>query len=248
MISQRIDQYAVVPKYHQLFTIIKNKIENGDFVAHQAIPSERELEILYNVSRTTIRQALTLLINQGYVFREHGKGTFVSPPKLKNSLHVLTSFTDDMRARGLEPGQRILRIAYVEPSAKIRQHLELPPTFDNILMIERLRLANDEPVGIHAAYLPLPPEQKITQVEMEDAGSLYALLEEKFNLIPFEADETIEATVADPHEAVLLNVSEGSPLLHIERIVWSQSRQVMEFVKVLYRADKYQYYVHLSRK
>jgi GntR family transcriptional regulator len=83
---------------------------------------------------------------------------------------------------------------------------------------------------------------------MEASGSLYALLAEKFNLIPFEADETIEATIADAHEAGLLSVNEGSPLLRFERLVWSQTRQAMEYVRVLYRADRYQYYVHLSRQ
>jgi GntR family transcriptional regulator len=247
MVSTRIDQYAVTPKYHQLYTILKNQIESGEFAPHQAIPSEREMETLYSVSRTTIRLALTLLINQGYVFREHGKGTFVAPPKLQNSLHVLTSFTGDMQERGMKPGQVILEMRYVEPSAKVRQNLDLAPSISQVFMIQRLRLADDRPVGIHTAYLPLRPDQTITEAEMEAAGSLYALLEEKFNIYPFEADETIEATIADAHEAALLEVNEGSPLLRIERIAWSQARETMEYVRVLYRADMYQYYVHLSR-
>jgi GntR family transcriptional regulator len=247
MENQRIDPYAFVPKYYQLFTILRNKIEDGDLPPLQSIPSERELESFYKVSRTTIRQAISLLTNQGYVYREHGRGTFVAPPKLQNSLHELTSFSQDMQDRGLVPGQRILELAYIEPSQKVRQQLELASSTRQVLYLKRLRLANDKPIGIHAAYLPLDPSQPITAEEINQSGSLYSLLQNKFNLIPSKAYETIEATIADPEEAQLLEIKEGSPLLLFERTVWSQSRQAMEFVRVLYRADRYQYFVHLTK-
>jgi len=88
--------------------------------------------------------------------------------------------------------------------------------------------------------------QTITLTEIEEYGSLYRLLESKFNLIPTEADETLESTIADANEADLLGISEGNPLLLIERTVWSQNRKAMEFVKVLYRGDRYKYYVRLT--
>ncbi len=244
---QRIDPYDVIPKYHQLFTILSKKIEDGEWDPREPIPSERELELIYNVSRTTVRQALTKLENYGYVYREHGRGTFVAPPKFQNSLHVLTSFSNDMRERGFVPGQKILEIGFIEPSSKLRQQLELSDTVDQVFLLKRLRFANDQPIGIHSAYLPLPPNQPITTEEIEAFGSLYVMLQDKYNLHPTEADETIEATVADAYEAQELGVPEGSPLLLIERIVWSQSRKAMEFVQILYRGDRYKYFVHLNR-
>lgn len=245
--SQRIDPYAFVPKYYQLFTILRNKVQDGELPPLQPIPSERELEEIYNVSRTTIRQAISLLTSQGFVYREHGRGTFVAPPKLQNSLHELTSFTQDMRVRGLVPGQIILELAYIEPSHKVRQQLELSSDAQEVLYLKRLRLADNRPIGIHTAYLPLDSSQPITIEEINQSGSLYSLLQDKFNLIPSKAYETIEATIADPEEAQLLEVQEGSPLLLFERTVWSQTRQAMEFVRVLYRADRYQYFVHLTK-
>jgi GntR family transcriptional regulator len=245
--NTRIDPYAFVPKYYQLFSILKSQIEDGELPPLQPIPSERELEEIYNVSRTTIRQAISLLSNQGFVFREHGRGTFVAPPKLQNSLHELTSFTQDMQARGLVPGQKVLELAYIEPSQKIRCQLELNPDVKQVLFLKRLRLADNKPIGIHSDYLPLGPSQPITIQEIEQSGSLYSLLQSKFNLIPSKAYETIEATIADPEEAQLLEVNEGSPLLSFDRTVWSQTRQAMEFVRVVYRADRYQYFVHLTK-
>jgi GntR family transcriptional regulator len=131
-------------------------------------------------------------------------------------------------------------------SPKVRQQLELPSDA-RVLHIERLRLGNGEPVGIHICYLPVPPEGTLTQEELERAGSLYALLESKFNLDPTEADETLEATVANEREAQLLEIEVGSPLLLIERITLSSERRPMELVKMLYRADRYKYYTHLRR-
>lgn len=245
--NAHIDPYSYEPKYHQMFTILRKKIENGEWQPKSPIPPERELEKLYNVSRTTIRQALLMLQNHGYIYRELGRGTFVTPPKLQNSLHVLTSFSDDMKERGLIPSHKILNLKYVEPPKNVLVHLELPESTEKILMLERLRLANNVPIGIHFSYLPLDPGQSITIEEVDEYGSLYDLLQGKFNIIPSEADETLEATIADAEEARLLEVNIGSPLLLIERTVWSQSRNPMEFVKVLYRADRYKYFIHLNR-
>ncbi len=243
-----IDPYDLVPKYGQLANIIRKKIEDGEWGGDKPIPSERELEELYNISRTTIRQALSMLANRGYLYRDHGRGTFVVPKKLQNSLQVLTSFSDDMRQRGLNPGQKILKIEYVDPPIKVRYQLDLQPEITRVLYIERLRLADNEPIGIHLSYLPLQVDAVDTlRADLEAGGSLYELLERKFNLIPSEADETLEATAADDREAGLLDISPGQPLLLVKRTLWSQQRKVMEFVKILYRADRYQYFVHLSR-
>jgi GntR family transcriptional regulator len=242
----RIDPYTAIPKYQQLFAILRKKIEDGEWAPRQPIPSERDLETLYKASRTTVRQALAKLETHNYIYREHGRGTFVAPQKFQNSLHVLTSFTADMRERGLVPGQQILEMGWVEASQKLRQQLELPAEDDQVFRLKRLRLADGQPIGIHNSYLPLALGQLLTAAEIEASGSLYRVLEEQFHLYPTEADETLESTIADVYEAQLLDIAAGSPLLLIERTVWSQTRQAMEFVKMLYRGDRYKYFVHLS--
>ncbi|HBY93130.1 MAG: GntR family transcriptional regulator [Ardenticatenaceae bacterium] len=243
----RVDPFSAVPKYYQLHDILQQKIEDGVWRPHESLPSERELESLYNVSRTTIREALGILEKEGYIYREHGRGTFVSRPKLQYSLNMLSSFTDDMKLRGFVAGQQLLHLEYVEPSSRVRQQLQVQPRVDHVLRIERLRLANGEPIGIHDAYLPLSRDQRITVEELDEVGSLYTLLESKFNLAAAEADETLEATVANHREATLLQVPVGSPLLLIERTTWSRERRPMELVKMLHRADRYKYYVRLVR-
>jgi GntR family transcriptional regulator len=246
MAHLRVNPFDSVPKYHQLYEILRQQIEEGHWQPHESIPSERELEKLYDVSRTTIRQALNLLVVKNLLYRTHGKGTFVARPKLKYSLELLSSFSDELRMRGLEPGQELLALERVEPTARMREQLALPPTAQDVLKIERLRLANNEPIGIHIAFLPLSPEQEITAAELDEWGSLYNLLENKFNLIVAEADQTIEATIADEREGALLQVPVGSPLLQVERTTWSHMHTPMELVTMLYRADHYKFEIHMS--
>lgn len=245
--SRIVDPNDIIPKYYQLTAIIRSKIESGEWKPHDPIPSERHLETLYNVSRTTIRQALGILIRQGYLYREHGRGTFVSPQKLQKGVTELTSFSEDMQKRGLTPGDIILEMGYVDVPPTIGQLLDLDPGVKQVFKLERIRLADNKPMGLQTSYLVLNENQTIERQELEEIGSLYRILREKFNLIPTEADETLEVTVASHREASLLQVSEGSPLLLSERVLFSQYRRPIEFVKILYRGDRYKYYARLTR-
>ncbi|NPV55544.1 MAG: GntR family transcriptional regulator [Anaerolineae bacterium] len=242
-----IDPYDFTPRYYQLASILRERIAGGEYQPNQPIPSERQLEELYGVSRTTIRQAIELLMRQGYLYREHGRGTFVSPQKLQKGISELTSFSEDMKQRGLEPGQQILAIDMRQPPEKIRQRLELEASAQEVLYLERLRLGDNIPMGLQTSYTVLPPGQTITPAEVETQGSIYRILQEKFHLIPTEADETLEVALATPREASLLGIAPGSPLLLSERTTYSQYRRVIEFVKIVYRGDRYRYFAKLTR-
>ncbi len=243
----RVDPYESVPKYHQLYTILRRRVEEKHWSPHEAIPSERDLEIQYDVSRTTVRKALDMLVSDGFLYRAHGRGTFVARPKLRQSLQLLASFTDDMRMRGFKPDQKILSLGRVEPSAHMRQRLELPAEASSVIRVERLRYADGDPIALHTAYLALTPEQEITRAELTAQGSLYQLLEQKFNLIVAEADQTIDAIVASEREAALLQVPVGNPLLFVVRTTWSHRRRPMELVEMRYRADSYSLTIHMTR-
>jgi len=242
-----IDPNNIIPKYYQLSNILRQKIEEGAWQPHEPIPSERQLEEQYNLSRPTIRQAIELLVRQGFLYRMHGRGTFVSPPKLQKGILELTSFSEDMRNRGLNPGQKFLEFGFTIPPVQIRKQLELPAE-QKVLRIKRVRTGNGEPIGIQDSYLSLPANQEITREELEQRGSIYAILQEKFGIFPSEADETLEVTLATAEEAMLLEIPEGSPLLLSQRTLYSQDRKAVEFVRILYRGDRYKYTVRLTRK
>lgn len=241
-----VDPHDVIPKYFQLVNIFRHRIEDGEWVPYQTIPSERELEKIYHVSRITIRDAIGILIRQGYLYREQGKGTFVSPQKLQKSILKLTSFSEDMINRGMEPGQKIISIERTKTPERIAKNLELPESAE-ALTIVRIRLANGKPIGLQTSHLALSEDETITCDELVSAGSLYVLLQTKFNLIPTEAEETLEATLASSEEAAMLETPEGSPLLLTSRILWSQNRRPIEYAKILYRGDRYRYVARLTR-
>jgi GntR family transcriptional regulator len=242
-----VDPHDLLSRYHQLANILRERIAKGELPARQPIPSERQLEKDFSVSRTTIRQALDLLVRQGFLYREHGKGTFVSPQKLQKGISELSSFTEDMRRRGIVPAQKILEIGYIQAPDRVRSHLELPAEFEKVLCIKRLRLGDGIPMGLQTSYYVLPEGETITRKELEDCGSTYRILQEKFHLIPTEADETLEVALATAREALLLQIKPGSPLLLSERTTYSQYRRPIEFVKILYRGDRYRYIAKLTR-
>ena len=244
--SRTIDPYNALPKYNQLASILRQKIEDGQWPPRTPIPSERQLEVLYNISRTTIREAIDHLVRQGYLYREHGRGTFVSPQKLQKGLMELTSFSEDLIKRGITPGQFIRSLDWITAPAKIAQKLEIAAG-SKVLCIERVRLGDGVPIGLQTSYLALPSDLSINRADLESSGSLYRILQEKFNIIPSEADETLEVTLATPEEAQLLEVVAGAPLLLSERVLFAQNRKPVEFVKILYRGDRYRYYVRLTR-
>ena len=244
--SRTIDPFTAVPKYYQLASILRQKIEDGEWQPRSPIPSERQLEVMYNISRTTIREAINNLVQQGYLYREHGRGTFVSPQKLQKGLMELTSFSEDLVKRGMEPGQIIRSLARIVPPPKVLQRLELAPG-STVCRIERIRLGDGTPIGLQTSYLALTPEQEITLEELEANGSLYRILRDKLHIFPTEADETLEVTLATPEEASLLGIATAAPLLLSERVLFSQERRPVEYVKILYRGDRYQYYTHSKR-
>ncbi len=116
-----------------------------------------------------------------------------------------------------------------------------------MVKIDRVRLGDGIPMGIQTSFLLLPEGQSLTREEVESNGSIYSLMTERFHLIPTEADETLEVVLATPREAELLKIPEGSPLLLSERTTYSQNRRPFEFVKILYRGDRYKYFARLTR-
>ncbi len=153
-----------------------------------------------------------------------------------------------MRNRGLEPGQIFLEFGMTTPPKKVKTRLEISDQNQKVLRIKRIRTGNGEPIGIQDSYLDLPDGKEISRDELEERGSIFAIMQEKFGIYPAEADETLEVTLASEEEAQHLSIPAGSPLLLNERILYSQDRKAIEFVSILYRGDRYKYYMRLTKK
>lgn len=238
-----IDKNSPLPIYHQLKQGIIELISAGELERGTCLPSENELARAYKISPMTVRQAMSDLVNSGYIYREKGRGTYVAERPVKHRLERLTSFSEDIDERDMTPGSRILLIETVPPPPEVTTRIELP---EGVTMahIKRIRLFGDKPVGIHSVYLRDIP---IEREELEHYQSLYKLLAAR-NIQIREGEETIEAVAATKHFAELIpDVEVGSPLLQTTRFSWDMSGEFIEYGKAQYRADLYQYTTRLKR-
>lgn len=237
-----IDRQNPIPLHEQCKQLLLVQIQDGDLGPGDAIPPERELGERYGLSRTTVRQAVTELVQQGFLQKVQGSGTFVTKPAIPLDLHRFTSFSEDMRARGREPSSKVLSICITNVEQKI---LAIINTDNPVQKVERLRLADGKPMGIHTAYLPR--QFQIDTKVLEQVGSLYTVLTRDYHLNLVAADETLEATAASERDAQLLEIPKGSPVLRIERVSFDNRSEPKEYVVMRYRSDEYKYYVRLTR-
>lgn len=242
--SISLDKGSYIPLYQQLFEAFRCAIKNGVFKAGEALPSEEEIAEIFGISKTTVRQAILELKREGFVHRYRGRGTFIAFPKFEHPLGSLVSFSEDIRARGMEPSSNILFFGTVPADSVVANFLGVEVN-TLVLRVYRVRLANQQPVGIHDAYLP--SFVNISKEELENHESLYKLLAQKgYKLL--EAKETLEAVAADEIQSNLLQVNYGDPLLKVVRVVYTQKYIPIEYVVALYRSDLYRYSVHLVNK
>ncbi|SDQ89935.1 GntR family transcriptional regulator [Thermostaphylospora chromogena] len=232
----RIDPDSPVPKYFQLREILLDLIESDELPIGAAIPSERELGQRYGLSRMTVRQAVDHLVSEGRLQRVAGKGTFVARPKIEMTLR-LTSFSEDMRARGMTPGARDLDRRIVRASAHLARQLGIQPG-DEVHFIERLRTADGEPLCIERAHIPVTLAPDLAAHDLTDR-SLYELLETAYGLVLDAGELTIDAGIADPADADLLKLPRGGAVLLLQRRSFAGG-VCAELGVSTYRADRYQ--------
>jgi len=203
-----------------------------------------KLAAQFDVSRTTVRQALAELTVEGRLLRVQGKGTFVAKPKVAQLLE-LASYTEGMRAHGLHPQTKILDIGYVTADEPLAELIGVRPG-GRALRIHRLRLADGEPMSIDTSHLPARRFPGLRK-QLERHRSLYETLGSAYGIQLAEAQETIETVLADPHDAQLLEVDAGLPLLLLSRHAFDVTGEPVEWAQSWYRGDRYKFVTRLRR-
>src|SRR5881398_2630275 len=211
----------------------------------QAIPSERRLSGELGVSRLTLRAALDELVREGYLERRHGSGTFVSEPKIAQQL-TLTSFSEDMRRRGMTAGSRTIELRQTHAGAAVGRALKVSPDA-RVVLIRRLRLADGEPMALETLHVPAALVPGLTRELLENA-SFYELLEKKYGVVVESGMQSIEPTVTNEEESELLGVPLHSPAFLFERTSRTAEGDTVEFVRSLYRGDRYRLVAELSQR
>lgn len=201
------------------------------------LPTENELLDHHGISRNTVRQALDLLVNDGLIVRERGRGTFVAQPKIDQGLTRIISFTEDMRRRGLKPDTRVLLRKLMPAPEHIAEALGVP-VGEELAHLERLRLADGEPMSIEKSYLvhrycPGVLERDYSSVPLREA------LAREYNIFLVHGKQRISAIAAPDETAAHLDIVPGAPLLYIERTTYTARETAIEYLQIYNRGDRY---------
>ncbi len=210
------------------------------------LPSEREYAEKYAISRMTVRQAISNLVKEGLIYRQKGKGTFVADKKIEQDLSGLTSFSEDMRNRGLIPSNQLISFDFIPATEQLADILMIA-SGDMICKIKRVRLADEEPVALETVYTP---QNVIGDMNYQDfSESFYDYVEKKLHFKIGFGHQTIEAALASDEERAHLHIQKGSPVLVMQRTTYLQDEQQtpIEYVTSTYRADKYKFKMKMKR-
>ena len=235
---------APVPLYHQLKTAILRDIEAGRWRPGERLPTEDALIARFRVSKITVRQALRDLAQMGYIRREQGRGTFVQGPPLEEGPRELTSFTGEMRGHGFVATSRVIEQGIVPVPAGIAVRLDLAAGAP-VFRLQRLRLADGEPMGLQTAYIPMGLVPGIDHLSFADT-SLYEAFASRYSLYPAAARETHQAVPVPEDAALLLRVPPGAPSLLAERLTTLADGRPLEYVHSIMRGDRYRIVLDLT--
>lgn len=228
-------------KHEELRQELTHLLDSG-MRPHEPLPSERELMDRFGVSRMTVRHALADLVQRGRIYRVHGVGTFVAEPVVRKEM-TLSSFSEDMAARGLVASSRLLALRTEPAGAMVGQALHLSPVAA-VVHLNRLRLANDEPMCLEESYLPAEVAGDIA-AELDEKTSLYEQLRTRAAVRLVRAEQEVKPTVLSAEEAALLDVPPLSPALCMTRVTYDDRGRRIEYAKSLYRGDRYSIEVNL---
>jgi GntR family transcriptional regulator len=231
------------PKGQALRAILEELL--ATLPAGAALPSERELAERYGLARMTVRGEIERLTAEGSVYRLHGRGTFVAEPRIAQA-GALTSFTEDMHARGQVPGSTVVSSELVEADGFLAGTLEVKAG-DTCFRLDRVRTADSRPMAIEEAYLPRAQFEGIEEVEFADA-SLFDVLETRFGVTLGEGQQRVVAVSIGKAEAPLLGVAEGAPGLRFHTVARNSDGVPVYYAISLYRGDRYEIALRQTRE
>ncbi len=238
--SAAVDRTSPVPAYHQMARSLKTRIDRGDWLPGQKLPTEIDLSREYEVSRATVRQALTELAREAVISREQGKGTFVlrSPSPLLHDLSLPMSLADRSRTQGFRLEARIFRLEQLtgEPDHSVTDQLRLKPG-ERIVVLERVIMIDDVPSASSTSWLPGDEVPDIVSQGLID-GSVSATLRDRYNLPSVRYDNLLEVQSADLHQSQLLSIPVAAPLIRLMATTYTTDDHPIEVSWTHWRSDR----------
>lgn len=239
---------APIPLYYSIIEFLMKEIEDGKIHPADMIMSERELMEKFDMSRTTVRKALDVMVNEGYLYRIQGKGTFVAEKKKEHGLDRFISSSEEIRQQGMTPRYEMVSSEILLPRAGVAEKLGIEGN-EKIFRLERVLYADEIPVSISISHIPAKFVPGISKIDFSK-NSLYETLENEYSFAIHKAERTIEATSCGDKDCKYLQVSPHIPVLLFKGIVYgkfpNQTRETpIEYFFAKYRSDKYK--LHLTQ-
>lgn len=229
----------VAPYHLQLSAILRKEIQSGRFKQGDPFTTERQLEERFGVSSTTARRAIQTLVQEGYLYRRVGKGTFVRRPKFEEPLGALCSFFQETEALGLEPSAELLAAERRPADPIVAEKLGIVPE-ETVFWTRRVLKIGDEPVAVSDSYFPTDIGAIVSQGDLETTP-VFKVIEDRIGTQAHESETIIEAGAAKTKEANLLHVPKGSPVLIMERTVYAVNGKPLWINRYVHRSDRYRF-------
>ncbi len=239
----RLRSGSAAPVHVQIEEQLAGQIASGELHTGERLPPERDLARDLNVSRMTVRQALSSLAARGLVERGAGRGTFVAPRKVDHDLTRVAGFSEQLARQGLEPGAKIIDVSETPAGWRVSAALEIAPKAP-VVRIQRLRLADGVPMALEDSWFPAEHFPGFADHDLH--GSLYALMRDVYGVAPVRAIERLEPVLARAHEARALDVPARAPLMLVERTAYGGDGTPVEFAHDRYRGDRARFVVRVS--
>ena len=230
-----------IPLHHQVYLELRSALDTGRWAPGDRLPTERELSETFGCSLITVRRALDELRRERRIERSPGRGTFVSGPPLERDLTALTSFTHEMRERGLDPDTKLVTAAAAKATAEVAAALAIEPGAET-LFIERVRSVGGRPLLLEQVHLPTSRFPDLAGADLE-RGSLYELLATHYGALPVRGQETVQPILPTAREAGLLGQSPRRPALLIELVAYADDDTPVEYCRAIVRGDRARYRV-----
>ena len=240
-----INRDSPVPLHHQVRNYLLGCIERGDLQPGHKLLQEREYAARFGISLAPVRQAILDLVKEGYLYRVPGRGTFVREQKVEEKISILSSFTESMRAKGLNAVLRVIELRVGKAPAAIRAMLGAED--QQFVFLHRVALVEGEAMTLLSSYLPA---RLVPGLENRDLNgqSLYKTLEERYSIVLARAESTIEVVRCRGTQSTILGIPQGTPLLQVEGKTYDVTDQFVEFAQVLYRADRFRFTIESFRR
>jgi GntR family transcriptional regulator len=246
ILKSNLSMNSDVPLYYQLITLIKRNISVGLLKEGDMLPSELELCNTFNISRTTVRQAIGELESEGFVVRRRGKGTFLCKPKMKRNLNNIYSFSTEMRQLGLDPSSKFIGFDKIKPKEDLIKAFNLKDESQLVFKIMRIRLADNEPLLLETTYIPEYIYPNLTEAVLKEK-SLYTIIKNNAGFEPHTAEESYESVILNDKMAKMLGCKSNSSGMFVQRKTWTSTGELYELTQSFMRGDRSKFVVTLVK-